>query len=136
MKALLRASPPPPWSPRSAPTPRTITLHGASQFNDDHAFTKAMVKFEELVEEVLRQADQLRDAQEQRARAREAVLRVHGAGQGRRLRDRLAGAHVDVLEGGAVIDAPFLFRDLNHWNKVLDADLLKPVATRSRPRPT
>ncbi len=26
-----------------------ITLHGASQFGDDHAFTKAMVKFEELV---------------------------------------------------------------------------------------
>jgi len=26
-----------------------LTLHGASQFNDDHAFTKAMVKFEELV---------------------------------------------------------------------------------------
>src|SRR5690349_22568653 len=26
------------------------------------------------------------------------------------------------------IDAPFLFRDLAHWNKVLDADLLKPVA--------
>ena len=26
-----------------------ITLHGASQFNDDHAFTKALVKFEELV---------------------------------------------------------------------------------------
>ena len=25
------------------------TLHGASQFNDDHAFTKAMVKFEELM---------------------------------------------------------------------------------------
>ncbi|MDH4326671.1 MAG: C4-dicarboxylate ABC transporter substrate-binding protein, partial [Betaproteobacteria bacterium] len=28
---------------------QTITLHGASQFNDEHAFTKAMVKFEELV---------------------------------------------------------------------------------------
>jgi TRAP-type C4-dicarboxylate transport system substrate-binding protein len=26
------------------------------------------------------------------------------------------------------IDAPFLFRDLAHWNKVLDQDLLKPVA--------
>jgi TRAP-type C4-dicarboxylate transport system substrate-binding protein len=26
------------------------------------------------------------------------------------------------------IDAPFLFRDLDHWNKVLDADILKPVA--------
>lgn len=28
---------------------QTITLHGASQFNDDHAFTKSLVKFEELV---------------------------------------------------------------------------------------
>ena len=27
---------------------QTITLHGASQFNDDHAFTKALVRFEEL----------------------------------------------------------------------------------------
>src|SRR5438045_6942727 len=26
------------------------------------------------------------------------------------------------------IDAPFLFRDLDHWNKVLDADLLLPIA--------
>ena len=26
-----------------------ITLNGASQFNDDHAFTKALVRFEELV---------------------------------------------------------------------------------------
>ncbi|NBS60093.1 MAG: TRAP transporter substrate-binding protein, partial [Betaproteobacteria bacterium] len=26
------------------------------------------------------------------------------------------------------IDAPFIFRDLAHWNKVLDADLLKPIA--------
>jgi TRAP-type C4-dicarboxylate transport system substrate-binding protein len=26
------------------------------------------------------------------------------------------------------IDAPFLFRDLSHWNKVLDQDVLKPVA--------
>jgi TRAP-type C4-dicarboxylate transport system substrate-binding protein len=26
------------------------------------------------------------------------------------------------------IDAPFLFRDLDHWNKVLDADLLAPIA--------
>src|SRR6266566_663377 len=30
---------------------QTITLHGAVQFNDDHAFTKALVKFEELVKQ-------------------------------------------------------------------------------------
>ena len=26
------------------------TMHGASQFNDDHAFTKALVRFQELVD--------------------------------------------------------------------------------------
>ena len=26
-----------------------ITLHGASQFGDDHAFTKSLVRFEEMV---------------------------------------------------------------------------------------
>src|SRR2546425_5375058 len=28
---------------------QTITLHGAVQFNDDHAFNKALLRFEELV---------------------------------------------------------------------------------------
>ena len=28
---------------------QNITLNGAVQFNDDHAFTKALVRFEELV---------------------------------------------------------------------------------------
>jgi TRAP-type C4-dicarboxylate transport system substrate-binding protein len=38
-------------------------------------------------------------------------------------------AHMSTFSKAApFIDAPFLFRDLAHWNKVLDADLLKPVA--------
>src|SRR5262245_5753681 len=38
-------------------------------------------------------------------------------------------AHMSTFYKAApFIDAPFLFRDLAHWNKVLDADLLKPVA--------
>jgi TRAP-type C4-dicarboxylate transport system substrate-binding protein len=38
-------------------------------------------------------------------------------------------AHMSTFAKAApFIDAPFLFRDLDHWNKVLDADLLKPVA--------
>src|SRR5262245_14024400 len=28
-----------------------ITLHGAVQFNDDHAFTRALVKFQELTQQ-------------------------------------------------------------------------------------
>src|SRR5262245_30393495 len=30
---------------------QVITLNGAVQFNDDHAFTKALVRFEELVKQ-------------------------------------------------------------------------------------
>ena len=38
-------------------------------------------------------------------------------------------AHMSTFAKAApFIDAPFLFRDLAHWNKVLDADTLKPVA--------
>jgi len=38
-------------------------------------------------------------------------------------------AHMSTFSKAApFIDAPFLFRDLDHWNKVLDADLLKPIA--------
>jgi TRAP-type transport system periplasmic protein len=32
-------------------TAQTITLHGASQFGDDHPFTKSLVKFQELVKQ-------------------------------------------------------------------------------------
>src|ERR1043165_2524206 len=38
-------------------------------------------------------------------------------------------AHMSTFSKAApFIDAPFLFRDIAHWNKVLDADVLKPVA--------
>jgi hypothetical protein len=33
------------WLPAAA---QTITLHGASQFADDHAFNRALVRFQEL----------------------------------------------------------------------------------------
>jgi TRAP-type C4-dicarboxylate transport system substrate-binding protein len=38
-------------------------------------------------------------------------------------------AHMSTFSRAApFIDAPFLFRDLAHWNRVLDQDILKPVA--------
>jgi len=60
-----------------------ITLHGASQFGDDHAFTKAMVKFEELVKKILRQAGQFCTAQKQRIGSRKRLLRLHEPRQSR-----------------------------------------------------
>ena len=107
---------------------QTLTLHGASQFNDDHAFTKAMVKFEELVKKyygkpvtfVLHKNSELgleKQYFEYMAQGKAVDYAI------------VSPAHMSTFSKAApFIDAPFLFRDLKHWNKVLDADVLKPVA--------
>ena len=107
---------------------QTITLHGASQFSDEHAFTKAMVKFEELVKKyygkpvnfVLHKNSELgleKQYFEYMAQGKAVDYAI------------VSPAHMSTFSKAApFIDAPFLFRDLKHWNKVLDADVLKPVA--------
>ncbi len=119
--AMLLASAP-------ASAQQVITLHGASQFNDDHAFTKAMVKFEELVKQyygkpitfVLHKNSELgleKQYFEYMAQGKAVDYAI------------VSPAHMSTFSKAApFIDAPFLFRDLDHWNKVLDADLLKPIA--------
>src|SRR5258706_7916127 len=105
-----------------------ITLHGAVQFNDDHAFTKALVKFEELVKRyygkpinfVLHRNSELGLEKDYFAYMNQGISVDYGI---------VSPAHMSTFSKAApFIDAPFLFRDLDHWNKVLDADLLKPVA--------
>ena len=107
---------------------QAITLHGASQFNDDHAFTKSLAKFEELVKKyygkpitfVLHKNSELgleKQYFEYMAQGKAVDYAV------------VSPAHMSTFSKAApFIDAPFLFRDLDHWNKVLDADLLKPIA--------
>src|SRR5919107_1343872 len=107
---------------------QVITLNGAVQFNDDHAFTKALVRFEELVKKYY-------------AKPINFVLHKNSAlglekqyfeymAQGKAVDYAIVSpAHMSTFSKAApFIDAPFLFRDLAHWNRVLDADLLKPVA--------
>jgi tripartite ATP-independent transporter DctP family solute receptor len=107
---------------------QTLTLHGASQFSDEHAFTKAMMKFEELVKKyygkpvnfVLHKNSELgleKQYFEYMAQGKAVDYAI------------VSPAHMSTFSKAApFIDAPFLFRDLKHWNKVLDADVLKPVA--------
>jgi TRAP-type transport system periplasmic protein len=111
------------------PAQAQLTLHGASQFNDDHAFTKAMVKFEELVKKysggkavnfVLHKNSELgleKQYFEYMAQGKAVDYAI------------VSPAHMSTFSRAApFIDAPFLFRDLKHWNAVLDQDVLKPVA--------
>ena len=105
-----------------------ITLHGAVQFNDDHAFTKALVRFEELVKKyygkpitfVLHKNSELGLEKDYFAYMNQGISVDYGI---------VSPAHMSTFSKAApFIDAPFLFRDLDHWNKVIDADTLKPVA--------
>jgi len=105
-----------------------ITLHGAVQFNDDHAFNKALLKFEELVKKyygkpitfVLHRNSELGLEKDYFAYMNQGISVDYGI---------VSPAHMSTFSKAApFIDAPFLFRDLAHWNKVLDADVLKPIA--------
>jgi TRAP-type transport system periplasmic protein len=107
---------------------QTITLHGASQFSDEHAFTKALARFEELVKQyygkpinfVLHKNSELGLEKDYFAYMNQGKAVDYAI---------VSPAHMSTFSKAApFIDAPFLFRDLNHWNKVLDADLLKPIA--------
>ena len=107
---------------------QTITLHGASQFTDDHAFTKALAKFGELTQKyygkpinfVLHKNSELGLEKDYFAYMNQGKAVDYGI---------VSPAHMSTFSKAApFIDAPFLFRDLDHWNKVLDADLLKPIA--------
>jgi len=114
--------------PFAAAAQAPITLHGASQFNDDHAFTKALVKFEQLVKQyygkpinfVLHKNSELGLEKDYFAYMNQGVSVDYAI---------VSPAHMSTFSKAApFIDAPFLFRDLAHWNKVLDGDVLKPVA--------
>ena len=105
-----------------------VTLNGAVQFNDDHAFTKSLVKFEELVKQYYGKPINF-SLHKNSALGLEKQYFEYMA-QGKAVDYGIVSpAHMSTFSKAApFIDAPFLFRDLAHWNRVLDADILKPVA--------
>jgi tripartite ATP-independent transporter DctP family solute receptor len=107
---------------------QVITLHGAVQFNDDHAFNRTLLKFEELVKKyygkpinfVLHRNSELGLEKEYFAYMNQGKAVDYAI---------VSPAHMSTFSRAApFIDAPFLFRDISHWNKVLDADVFKPIA--------
>ena len=105
-----------------------LTLNGAVQFNDDHAFNKTLLKFEELVKKyygkpinfVLHRNSSLGLEKQYFEYMAQGKAVDYGI---------VSPAHMSTFSKAApFIDAPFLFRDLAQWNKVLELDLLKPVA--------
>jgi len=107
---------------------QVITLHGASQFSDEHPFTKGLLKFEELVKKyygkpinfVLHKNSELgleKQYFEYMAQGRAVDYAI------------VSPAHMSTFSKAApFIDAPFVFRDHEQMNKVIAQDVLKPIA--------
>ena len=105
-----------------------ITLHGATQFDDNHAFNRTLLKFEELVGQyygkpisfVLHRNSELGLEKDYFAYMSQGISVDYAI---------VAPSHMSTFSKKApLMDMPFLFRDLDHWNKVLDGDALKPIA--------
>src|SRR5258708_24421154 len=106
---------------------QAITLHGAVQFNDDHAFNKALLKFEELVKQyygkpitfVLHRNSELGLEKDYFAYMNQGLSVDYGI---------VSPSHMSTFPKAApLMDMPFLFPDLDHWNKVLDNDAFRPT---------
>ena len=116
----------------SAPWPaiaQTITLKGASQFDDSHSFNQTMLKFAELVQKYYGKPVEFR-----LHRNRELGLEKDYfayMSQGLSVDYAIvAPSHMATFSKQATLmDMPFLFRDLDHWRKVMaTGDALKPIA--------
>jgi len=109
-----------------APAP-VVTLHGAVQFNDDHPFTKGLLKFEELVKKyygkpinfVLHRNMELGVEKDYFAYMNQGISVDYAI---------ISPAHMATFAKSApFIDAPFVFRDHDHMNKVIAQNVLKPI---------
>ena len=105
----------------------TITLHGAVQFNDEHPYNKALLKFEELVKKyygkpvnfVLHRNSELGLEKDYFAYMSQGVSVDYAV---------VSPSHMSTFSPAApFLDMPFLFRDYDHWNKVLATDVFKPI---------
>ena len=110
------------------PAQPPIALKGAVQFNDDHAFNKTMLKFEELTKKYYGKpvTFQLHRNSELGLEKDYFAFMSQGLSVDYAI---VAPSHMSTFSKAApLMDMPFLFRDLPHWNKVLDGDALQPIA--------
>ena len=107
---------------------QVLTLHGASQFGDDHPFTKGLMKFEELVKKyygkpinfVLHKNSELGLEKDYFAYMNQGISVDYAI---------VSPAHMATFSKAApFIDAPFVFRDHDQMNKVITQDVLKPIS--------
>ncbi len=114
---------------RAEPEPgsTTLVLRGASQFDEAHAFTRTLRKFEELVREYYSQPIEFELYQNSELGLEKDYFAYMS--QGISVDYAIVSpAHMSTFSPAApLMDMPFLFLDIDHWNKVLESDALQPI---------
>jgi len=104
-----------------------ITLRGASLFDENHAYTKTLREFERMVGEnydgdvefEMYLNGELGDEADFVTFLQQGVAIDYAI---------MAPSNMAVFAPAIpLMDMPFLFRDLEHWNTVLSSDVLKPL---------
>lgn len=115
-------------SPRETAPAGTIVLRGATQFDENHAFTRCLRKFEELVktyyskpiEFELYKNSELGLEKDYFAYMSQGISVDYAI---------VSPAHMSTFSSAApLMDMPFLFRDWQHCESVLSSDVLRPIA--------
>ncbi|MBV1694968.1 MAG: TRAP transporter substrate-binding protein [Hyphomicrobiales bacterium] len=105
-----------------------VTLNGAVQFNDDHAFTKSLVRFEELVKKYYGKPINFTLHKNSSLGLEKQYFEYMSQGKAVDY-GIVSPAHMSTFAKAApFIDAPFVFRDIGHMDKVVAQNLLKPIA--------
>lgn len=115
-------------APHVARAQAPVTLNGAVQFNDDHAFNKALLKFEELVKKYYGKPVNFTLHRNSSLGLEKQYFEYMAQGKAVDY-GIVSPAHMSTFARAApFIDAPFVFNDVAHMNKVVAANLLKPIA--------
>ena len=106
-----------------------IVLHGASQFDENHAFTRLMRKFEQLTRLYYSGEHELEFVMHLNSELGLEKDYVAYMNQGISVDYAVASpSHMSTFSKMAtLLDPPMLYRDPGHWSKVLSGDVLQPV---------
>lgn len=107
----------------------TITLHGASQFDETHAYTRMMRKFEQLTKLYYGGEHDLEFVMHLNSELGLEKDYVAYMNQGLSVDYAVAApSHMSTFSKMAtLLDPPMLYRDTGHWSKVLGSDVMQPV---------
>jgi TRAP-type C4-dicarboxylate transport system substrate-binding protein len=106
-----------------------ITLHGASQFDERHAFTRLMRKFEQLTKLYYGGEHEIEFVMHLNSELGLEKDYVAYMNQGLSVDYAVASpSHMSTFSKMAtLLDPPMLYRDAGHWSKVLSGDVMQPI---------